>query len=111
VFWTAACGRPIDRGSDKLSEAPVFDLKWIKEHADAFDAGLKRRGLAPLAGGLIALDDKRRACLTALQDAQSRRNAASREIGKAKAAKADATATNHISEAAELKTPRRCRVL
>ena len=57
------------------------------------------------AGGrnLIALDDKRRACLTTLQDAQSRRNAASKEIGKAKAAKDDATASNLMAEVAELK--------
>jgi seryl-tRNA synthetase len=81
----------------------VFDLKWIREHADAFDAGLKRRGLAPLAGGLIALDDKRRACLTALQDAQSRRNAASREIGKAKGAKDEAGAAKLMAEVADLK--------
>jgi len=81
----------------------VFDIKWIRDNADAFDAALKRRGLAPLAAVLVALDDKRRATLTALQDAQSRRNAASKEIGKAKGAKDEATATRLMAEVADLK--------
>ena len=74
-----------------------------QDNADAFDEGLKRRGLEAQAAEIIALDDKRRACLTALQDAQSRRNAASKEIGKAKAAKDDATVSNLMGEVAELK--------
>ena len=81
----------------------MFDIKWIRDNADAFDEGLKRRGLEAQAAEIIALDDKRRACLTALQDAQSRRNAASKEIGKAKAAKDDATVSNLMGEVAELK--------
>jgi seryl-tRNA synthetase len=81
----------------------VFDIKWIRDNADAFDASLKRRGLASQAAALVALDDKRRATLTALQDAQSRRNAASKEIGKAKGAKDEATATRLMAEVADLK--------
>jgi seryl-tRNA synthetase len=81
----------------------VFDIKWIRENAEAFDAGLKRRGLAPQAAALVALDDKRRQTLTTLQDAQSRRNAASKEIGKAKGAKDEATAARLMAEVAELK--------
>ena len=81
----------------------MFDIKWIRDNADAFDEGLKRRGLEAQAAEIIALDDKRRACLTALQDAQSRRNAASKEIGKAKAAKDDATVSKLMGEVAELK--------
>ncbi len=65
----------------------MFDIKWIRDNAQAFDAALKRRGLDPLSAGLIALDEQRRANLTTLQDAQSRRNAVSKDIGKAKAAK------------------------
>jgi len=64
---------------------------------------LKRRGLAPQAAAVIALDDKRRATLTTLQEAQSRRNAASKEIGKAKASKDEATAARLMAEVAELK--------
>jgi seryl-tRNA synthetase len=81
----------------------VFDIKWIRDNAEAFDDGLKRRGLAPQAAAVIALDDKRRATLTTLQDAQSRRNAASKEIGKAKAIKDEATAARLMAEVAELK--------
>ncbi len=81
----------------------MFDIKWIRDNADAFDASLQRRGLAPQAAALVALDDKRRATLTALQDAQSRRNAASKEIGKAKGAKDEATAARLMAEVADLK--------
>jgi seryl-tRNA synthetase len=81
----------------------VFDIKWIRDNPEAFDTGLRRRGLAPQAAALIALDDKRRATLTTLQEAQSRRNAASKEIGKAKGAKDEATASRLMAEVAELK--------
>jgi len=81
----------------------VFDIKWIKDNADAFDAGLKKRGLEPHAKKLIELDEARRRHLTKLQEAQSRRNAASKEIGKAKAAKDEAAAAKLMAEVAELK--------
>ncbi|MFT3731325.1 MAG: serine--tRNA ligase [Hyphomicrobium sp.] len=81
----------------------MFDLKWIRDNAEIFDEGLRRRGLEPQAGRIIALDDKRRALLTALQDAQSRRNTASKEIGKAKGAKDEATASRLMAEVATLK--------
>jgi seryl-tRNA synthetase len=81
----------------------VFDIKWIRDNAEAFDAALKRRGLPPQANALVALDDKRRTTLTALQEAQSRRNAASKEIGKAKGAKDEATAARLMAEVADLK--------
>ncbi len=81
----------------------MFDIKWIRDNAAAFDAGLKSRGLEPLADKLIALDEARRQHLTKLQDAQSRRNSASKEIGKAKGAKDDALAAKLMAEVAELK--------
>jgi seryl-tRNA synthetase len=81
----------------------VFDIKWIRENPEAFDAGLARRGLPAQAAGLIALDEARRAHVTKLQEAQARRNAASKEIGKAKAAKDDATANALMAEVAALK--------
>jgi seryl-tRNA synthetase len=81
----------------------VFDIKWIRDNAATFDEGLRRRGLEPQAESLIALDEKRRTLLTALQEAQARRNAASKEIGKAKGAKDDATASRLMAEVAELK--------
>ncbi len=81
----------------------MFDIKWIRDNADAFDNGLKRRGLEPLSARLIELDDARRRHQTRLQEAQSRRNAASKEIGKAMGAKDMATADKLKAEVAELK--------
>ena len=72
----------------------MYDIKWIRDNADAFDKSRARRGLEPLAKTLLALDDSRRAAISKLQAAQERRNAASKEIGVAMkekdAAKADA---------------------
>jgi len=81
----------------------VFDIKWIRDNAAAFDAGLKARGLEPAAANLLALDDAWRRNTTRLQDAQTRRNAASKEIGKAKAQKDEAGAAKLMAEVAELK--------
>ncbi len=61
----------------------MYDIKWIREHRDIFDAGRKRRGLEPLAEQLFIFDDARRAAIAELQKAQERRNAASKEIGTA----------------------------
>ncbi len=81
----------------------MFDIKWIRDNPDAFDAGLKKRGLEPLAKTLLEIDEARRLHLTKLQEAQARRNAASKEIGKAKAAKDEAAAAKLMAEVAELK--------
>ena len=63
----------------------MHDIRFIRENPEAFDAGLARRGLDPLAKALIALDEERRAATTAVQVAQSRRNEASKLIGAAMA--------------------------
>jgi len=85
------------------AEADVFDIKWIRDNPEAFDAGLAKRGLPPQAATLIALDEERRAHVTKLQEAQARRNAASKEIGKAKGAKDEAKAEALMAEVATLK--------
>jgi seryl-tRNA synthetase len=82
----------------------MHDIKWIRDNPDAFDAALKRRGLPPLSGALLAIDEKRRAAILASEQAQARRNSASREIGDAKKAKDDARAAGLMAEVAELKT-------
>jgi seryl-tRNA synthetase len=82
----------------------MHDIKWIRENPDAFDAALKRRGLEPLSASLLAIDEKRRAAIRASEQAQARRNAASREIGDAKKAKDEARAAKLMAEVAELKT-------
>jgi seryl-tRNA synthetase len=82
----------------------MHDIKWIRENPEAFDAGLKRRGLAPLSASLLAIDEKRRAAILASEQAQARRNSASKEIGDAKKAKDEARAAKLMAEVAELKT-------
>jgi seryl-tRNA synthetase len=90
-------------GRRESEASAVFDIKWIREHPEVFDAGLRKRGLPPLAQQLLALDEQRRAHVTRLQEAQARRNAASKEIGKAKAAKDEGRAQALMAEVAELK--------
>jgi seryl-tRNA synthetase len=81
----------------------MYDIKWIRENPEAFDKGLARRGLEPLSAKLIALDEKRRAAILKSEQAQARRNAASKEIGQAKAKKDEATAQALMAEVATLK--------
>jgi seryl-tRNA synthetase len=81
----------------------MHDIKTIRDNPTAFDAGLNRRGLDPLSAGLIAKDEALRAIKTRLQEAQARRNAASKEIGKAKGAKDDALAAKLMAEVGALK--------
>jgi seryl-tRNA synthetase len=81
----------------------MHDIRLIRDNPEAFDAGLARRGLAPLAAQLIALDEERRAATTSVQVAQSRRNEASKLIGAAMA-KGDKDAAEAIkAEVAALK--------
>lgn len=68
----------------------MHDIRRIRENPDAFDAGLARRKLAPASARLLELDEKMRAIMTRVQEAQSERNAKSKEIGAAKAKGEDA---------------------
>ncbi|MFZ2156063.1 MAG: serine--tRNA ligase [Bradyrhizobium sp.] len=82
----------------------MHDIKWIRDNATAFDVALKRRGLGPLSPSLLAIDEKRRAAILKSEQAQARRNSASKEIGEAKKARDDARAGALMAEVAELKT-------
>jgi seryl-tRNA synthetase len=82
----------------------MHDIKSIRDNPKAFDAALKRRGLEPLSASLLAIDEKRRAAIMASEQAQARRNSASKEIGDAKKAKDDARAAVLMAEVADLKT-------
>ncbi|MFZ9948679.1 MAG: serine--tRNA ligase [Gemmobacter sp.] len=64
----------------------MHDIRTIRDNPDAFDAALARRGIAPLAAGLLARDAARRARILAAETAQADQNRASREAGAAKAA-------------------------
>jgi seryl-tRNA synthetase len=81
----------------------MHDIRWIRENPQAFDAGLARRGLAPQSAELLALDEKRRGAILKAEQAQARRNAASKEIGAAKKNKDEAAAQKLMAEVAQLK--------
>jgi seryl-tRNA synthetase len=57
-----------------------------------------------LSASLLAIDEKRRAAIQKSEQAQARRNAASKEIGDAKKAKDDTRAATLMTEVNELKT-------
>ena len=82
----------------------MLDIKWIRDNPAALDAALARRGAEPLADTLIALDERRRAIVQKAQEMQSRRNAASKEIGIAMGQKNSELAERLKAEVAEIKT-------
>ncbi|MBC8242425.1 MAG: serine--tRNA ligase [Alphaproteobacteria bacterium] len=79
----------------------MYDLRWIRDNPDAFDAGLAARGVAPQARDILARDEKARANRTNLQELQNRRNALSKQIGAAKSKGEEAD--DLIAEVGELK--------
>jgi len=90
----------------------MHDIKWIRdEPAGLIDALARRGGRTPeavaaattLVDGLLAQDAARRETLTRLESLLARRNAASKEIGQAKAQKDEARAAALMAEVAKLK--------
>ncbi|WP_118135263.1 serine--tRNA ligase [Oceanicella sp. SM1341] len=68
----------------------MHDIRQIRENPAAFDAALSRRGLSPVSSDILALDAKRRETVTAQDAALAERNAASKQVGAAKARGDDA---------------------
>ena len=81
----------------------MHDIRLIRDDPAAFDAALARRGLASQSGELVSLHERRRASVAAAQDAQTRRNDLSKQIGQAKAAKDEGRAQALMAEVAALK--------
>ncbi|HEX2113051.1 MAG TPA: serine--tRNA ligase [Alphaproteobacteria bacterium] len=81
----------------------MHDIKTIRDNPAAFDDGLRRRGTESMAEALLALDARRRAAQTRRDELQQRRNAASKEIGAAKAKKQEDVAAKLMAEVAALK--------
>jgi len=84
----------------------MHDIRIIRDDPAAFAAGLARRGIAGadrITEELLSRDKELRALLTRLQDAQARRNEASKLIGRAKAEKRDSEAQALMAEVAGLK--------
>jgi seryl-tRNA synthetase len=68
----------------------MHDIRQIRENPAAFDAALSRRGLSGVADQALAIDEARRAGIKAAEDALADRNAASKQVGAAKARGDDA---------------------
>ncbi|MDG3041973.1 serine--tRNA ligase [Roseicyclus marinus] len=68
----------------------MHDIRAIRDNPAAFDAGLARRNLPPQSAAILTLDEARRACILAAETAQADRNAASKDVGAAKARGDDA---------------------
>ena len=81
----------------------MHDLKSIRDNPESFDAALAKRGLGPQSSAILTLDAERRALIQKLQDAQTQRNAASKEIGKAKASGDGTAAKKLMAEVANAK--------
>ena len=79
----------------------MHDIRFIRDNPDQFDAALDRRGLDPVASTILEIDGKRRGLQARLQEMQSRRNQASKEIGARKSKGEDADAL--IAEVNDIK--------
>jgi len=79
----------------------MFDIKWIRDNPEAFDAGMKRRGLEGQSQEILAADAERRKAQTEAQDVQAERNKIAKQIGALKAKGEDASAI--IEEVAKSK--------
>ena len=81
----------------------MHDIRLIRDDPAAFDAAMARRGVASPSAAILALDTERRAVATRMQEAQNRRNEASKAIGAAKAQKRGDDAAALMAEVAEIK--------
>jgi len=62
----------------------MHDIRFIRENPAQFDAGLKKRNLAPLSAEILEVDKRRRAAITESESIQARRKQLSQQIGMAK---------------------------
>ncbi len=63
----------------------MHDIRVIRDDPEAFDAGMGRLGVGPVAADVLAVDERRRTAIAAAEAAQAERNAASKQVGAAKA--------------------------
>ncbi|MDQ0566000.1 serine--tRNA ligase [Erythrobacter citreus] len=82
----------------------MHDIAYIRSNPQEFDAALARRGAEPVADRIIALDAHKREATTRVQQAQSRRNEASKAIGQAMGQGNKDKAEALKAEVAEIKT-------
>jgi len=82
----------------------MLDLKWICANPTEFDQGLANRGHDATAYQIIALDQKRRALQTELQQLQSQRNTLAKSIGQAHGQKDTVQIETLTQQSHDLKT-------
>jgi seryl-tRNA synthetase len=79
----------------------MLDLKLIRSDPERVKAALARRGAGGEVDELIVLDERRRALLPEVEDAQAQRNSISKRIGEIKREGGDAT--EQMAAVADLK--------
>jgi seryl-tRNA synthetase len=62
----------------------MHDIRLIRENPAAFDAGLARRGVAPMSAQILALDENRRSFIQSSESGKAEINKLSKEAGAAK---------------------------
>ncbi len=70
----------------------MFDIHWIKENTEAFDEGLKMRGLEPIGAKLVEVAEKRKQAMQQAESLKAHRNALARQVGQIKKEGGDAEA-------------------
>src|SRR3546814_14746577 len=87
----------VARRGPRRHSAAMHDIRLIRDDPAAFDAGLARRGVAPLSAQILAADADLRAFQTDIQAAQARRNDASTANGQAMA-KSDRAPADRLTD-------------
>ena len=68
----------------------MHDIRFIRKYPEKFTAAMQRRSVTVTADQILQIDSQRRGLQAEIQDMQSRRNAASKDIGVRKAKDEDA---------------------
>ncbi|MDB5452862.1 MAG: serine--tRNA ligase [Caulobacteraceae bacterium] len=82
----------------------MHDIKAIRDDPEAHDRAWAAKGLGPQSAEILELDAALRGVQVLVQDAQNRRNEASKLIGQAKAKKDEDLARRLMGEVENLKT-------
>jgi len=59
----------------------MHDIQWIRNHPEAFDQALEKRGLPKEAEAILRLDEEHRHRITELQQLQKERNQLAKQMG------------------------------
>jgi len=81
----------------------MHDIKAIRDNPDLYEQAWSAKGRSGVVAEALSLDATLRAAQTALQEAQSRRNDLSKQIGQAKGRKDEAEAARLMAEVETLK--------